>query len=338
MNVLVAGGAGYIGSHTVRALLRAGHEAIVLDNLSRGHRSALLALEQTEGRAIPPFEADLGDATALRALFARQPVDAVMHFAALISVGESVSQPAAYYRNNFGATAVLLEEMVRAGIRRFVFSSTAAVYGNPTTLPIPDDHPYAPINPYGRSKRMVEVMLADLEAAGQIHSVVLRYFNASGASADAAIGERHDPETHLIPLCLAAAYGRIPRLEVFGDNYPTPDGTCIRDYIHVEDLAAAHLAALDWLQNHDASLTCNIGTGRGYSVCEVIAAVERVTGRAVPYHVAPQRPGDPPELVAGATRARQELHWEPHHTQLDEIFETADKWYRRSMNMPYLRL
>lgn len=333
MNVLVVGGAGYIGSHTVRSLLQAGHGVTVLDNLSRGFRAALSSLEDADGRSIPLVEADIGDALALRGLFAKRqsalPIDAVIHFAAYAYVGESVTQPAAYYRNNAGSTAVLLEEMVRAGIRQLVFSSTCATYGNPVKLPMPEDHPNAPINPYGWSKRMVEIMLADVAAAGQIQSVALRYFNASGASADAVIGERHDPETHLIPLAIAAAYGNGPQLKVFGDDYPTPDGTCVRDYIHVEDLASAHIKALEWLQDHHGALTCNVGTGRGYSVRQVIESVERITGRPVPHEIAPRRPGDPPELVAEGRRIREELGWTPAYTELDSIVGTAHRWYRR---------
>jgi UDP-glucose-4-epimerase GalE len=329
MTVLVVGGAGYIGSHTLRALLRAAHQVVVLDNLCRGHRAALQALEAADGVSIPLIEADLGDAARLRELFASRQIDVVMHFAAFAYVGESVTQPAMYYRNNAGSTAVLLEEMVRVGVRRFIFSSTCAVYGKPVTVPMPEDHPYAPINPYGRSKRMVEEMLADLDAAGQIRAVSLRYFNAAGASADAVIGEQHDPETHLIPLCLAAAYGNIPELEIFGEDYPTPDGTCIRDYIHVEDLARAHVLALDY----NASLTCNVGTGRGYSVREVMAAVERATKRKVPHRIVARRSGDPPELVAAGGRIRSALGWDPRYTTLDAIIETAGAWYRKSHNM-----
>ncbi len=329
MNLGGLGGAGYIGSHTVRALLRAGHKVTVLDDLLRGHLSTLQALEQSEDCKIPLVQADLGDAASLRGLFAGRSFDAIMHFAAFAYVGESVTKPALYYHNNVGSTAILLEEMVRAGIRRFLFSSTCAVYGNPVKVPMPEDHPYAPINPYGRSKRMVEEMLADLAAAGQIESVALRYFNAAGCSADAVIGEQHDPETHLIPLALAAAYGRSPQLNVFGDDYPTPDGTCIRDYIHVEDLASAHLLALDWMGRNNTSLTCNVGTGRGYSVREVLTSVERVTGRAVPHTIVARRPGDPPELVAEGRRIRDETGWTPRYTDLDSIVETANRWCRK---------
>ena len=327
--VLVVGGAGYIGAHVVRALAQAGRRVVVLDNLSEGYRDSLRAIERVERCTIPFVKGDVGDAKVLRRLFAGHRIEAVIHFAALCYVGVSTREPASYYRNNVGATAVLLEEMNRAGIRRLVFSSTCAVYGNPVKVPMPEDHPLAPINPYGRSKRMVEQMLADVDAAGQVRSVALRYFNASGASADALLGERHDPETHLIPLCLAAAYGHIPDLQLFGDDYPTPDGTCVRDYIHVEDLASAHVLALGWLAKNDASTFCNVGTGHGHSVREVLATVERITGHKVPHSVGPRREGDPPELVAAAGSIREKLGWEPRYTTIESIVETADRWYRK---------
>ena len=329
MNILVVGGAGYIGSHTLRALLRAGHDPVVFDNLGRGHRAALEALEAAGGRAIPLMEADLGDAERLREVFAARRFDAVMHFAAFIAVGESVLEPALYYRNNVAATAILLDEMTRAGVRRLVFSSTAAVYGTPLRVPIDEDHPLDPINPYGRGKLMIEQMLVDLAAANQIDAVALRYFNACGATPDAAIGELHVPETHLIPLALAATEAK--PLSVFGQDYPTPDGTAIRDYIHVDDLAAAHLQALYWMEQNRGLLRCNVGLGRGYSVKEVIAAIERVTGRKVPCRFTARREGDPPELVAAASRIRRELRWEPRYTQLEAIIETAEKWHRKSL-------
>ncbi len=327
--VLVIGGAGYIGAHVVRALLQAGRRVVVLDNLSEGYRDSLTAIERAERRSVPLVKGDLGDPRTLRKLFAAHRFDAVMHFAALCYVGVSVKEPAAYYRNNAGHTSVLLDEMHRAEIGRLVFSSTCAVYGNPVKVPMPEDHPFAPINPYGHSKRMVEEMLVDLDKANQMRFVALRYFNASGASADAVIGERHDPETHLIPLCLAAAYGHIPELQVFGDDYPTPDGTCVRDYIHVEDLASAHVLALDWLARNDASTFCNVGTGRGQSVKQVIETVERVSKRRVPHRIVPRRVGDPPELVAAAGSIQQKLGWRPRYTSLESIVETADRWYRK---------
>jgi UDP-glucose-4-epimerase GalE len=318
MNVLVAGGAGYIGSVAVRALAAAGHHPVALDNLSRGFRDAV---------SCPLVAADLGDAATVSQVLRAHRIEAVMHFAAYAYVGESVEKPAMYYHNNFAATCTLLEEMIKAGVLRFIFSSTAAVYGNPSRVPIPEDHPTAPINPYGRSKRMVEEMLEDLAAAHGLRYASLRYFNAAGASRDAALGERHDPETHLIPLCLEAAYGRRDHLAVFGTDYPTADGTCIRDYIHVEDLASAHLLALQALDRGNQTL--NVGTGRGYSVREVIAAVEQVTGRKVPVRESARRPGDPPELVAQSERIRRELGWMPHYESLESIVETADRWFRK---------
>ncbi len=324
MNVLVAGGAGYIGSHVVRSLRAAGHIAVVLDNLSRGHREAV--------GDTPLVEGSLGDGELLAKTLREWKIDAVMHFAALAYVGESVTQPAAYYVNNVAGTAILLEQMCRAGVLRFVFSSSAAVYGIPQQIPIPETHPTAPINPYGRSKHMVEVMLRDLAQAHGLRSVSLRYFNAAGASRDAAIGEDHRPETHLIPICLAAAYGSLPFVPVYGNDYPTPDGTCIRDYVHVEDLATAHLLALESLDSAASkkkTAVYNVGTGQGYSVRQVISMAEKVAGRRVPWRDEPRRPGDPPELVAEAQRIRENLGWKPEYTALEPIVETAARWFRR---------
>lgn len=318
MNVLVIGGAGYIGSHVARGLAEAGHRPVVLDNLSRGYREAV---------SCPLVTADLGDAAAVAQALQVHGIEAVMHFAAFAYVGESVEKPAMYYRNNFSATAELLEQMIKAGVNRFIFSSTCAVYGIPQRVPIPEDHPWAPISPYGRSKRMVEELLADLGAAQGLRYASLRYFNAAGASHDATLGERHDPETHLIPLCLQAAYGDRESLTVFGTDYPTPDGTCIRDYIHVEDLSSAHLLALNVVEH--GSCTFNVGMGRGYSVREVIATVEKITGRSVPVKESARRPGDPPELVAQADRIQRDLGWTPKYTTLESIVETADRWYRK---------
>ena len=319
MNVLVAGGAGYIGSHVVRSLRAAGHTPVVLDNLSRGHRESV-------GNT-PLVEGSIGDGDLLERTLREWKIDAVMHFAALIAAPESVVEPALYYRNNVAGTAVLLEEMCRAGVLRLVFSSSAAVYGIPRRIPIPEDHPAGPINPYGRGKHMVELMLEDLAQACGLRYVSLRYFNAAGASADASIGENHRPETHLIPICLEAAFGRRPFVPLYGNDYPTPDGTCIRDYIHVEDLATAHLLALESLERKNGIY--NVGTGQGYSVRRVIAVVEQVTGRSVPLRESPRRPGDAPELVAEAQKIRRELGWEPQYTRLEPIVETAARWSRR---------
>lgn len=319
MNVLVVGGAGYIGSHVVRSLQAAGHTPVVLDDLSLGHRGSV-------GGA-PLVVGDLGNASLVEETLGRWKIGAVMHFAAYAAVGESVAKPAAYYRNNVAATAILLEQMCRAGVLRFVFSSSAAVYGDPQQVPIPEDHPTVPINPYGRTKRMVEIILEDLAQAYGLRYASLRYFNAAGASADASLGENHNPETHLIPICLDATFGFRPFLPLYGTDYPTPDGTCIRDYVHVEDLARAHVLALEHLERK--SEIFNVGTGRGYSVRQVIAAVEQVTGRPVPVRDCPRRPGDPPQLIAEAKKIRRELGWKPYYATLGPIVETAVRWFRR---------
>ncbi len=318
MNILVAGGAGYIGSHTVRALRAAGHTTLVFDNFSTGHRDLVLG---------DSFEGDLADPAAVRRALAQVRADAVMHFSACCYVGESVADPAKYYRNNVANTLTLLEAMREAGVSRFVFSSSAATYGDPVRTPMDETHPQAPVNPYGWTKRMVEQAMRDFQAAYGLRSVALRYFNAAGASADARLGERHRPETHLVPLAVTAALGTAPPLKVFGDDYPTPDGTCIRDYIHVEDLADAHVRALAALDGTTDWLAFNLGIGRGFTVREVIAAVERVGKRPVPRTIAPRRAGDPPALVADATKARTALGWTPRHTELDGIVETAWRWH-----------
>lgn len=318
VNILVVGGAGFIGSHMVKYLLHAGHDVVVADNFSTGHRDALL------GGAL--VEIDVADAARLDALFAAHRIDAVMHFASFIEVGESVREPGKYYANNLAATLALLQAMLRAGVEKFIFSSSAAVYGNPDYTPIDETHAKAPINPYGRSKWMVEQILEDFDRAYGLRSVRLRYFNAAGAAPDGALGERHDPETHLIPLILAAASGRRQALTVFGRDYDTPDGTCIRDYIHVTDLVEAHALALDYLMAAGASAVFNLGNGNGYSVQEVIDAAERVTGREIPQNSAPRRPGDPPRLVADASLARKVLGWQPRYSDLETIIAHAWRW------------
>ncbi|MCX7893537.1 MAG: UDP-glucose 4-epimerase GalE [Burkholderiales bacterium] len=320
MNVLVVGGAGYIGSHMVKMLAARGHAVVTLDNFSTGHRDAVVA-----GRVV---EADLADRAALDALFASGRFDAVMHFASFIQVGESVREPAKYYRNNFANTLNLLDAMVAAGVTRFVFSSSAAVFGEPERVPIDEAHPKRPINPYGRTKLMVEEALADYDAAYGLRSVSLRYFNAAGADPQGAIGERHDPETHLVPLVLQAASGRRPSVAVFGDDYDTPDGTCVRDYIHVVDLCDAHLLALDWMAAHGSSGAFNLGNGQGFSVREVIDTARRVTGRPIAVVASPRREGDPARLVADATLARRELGWNPRFAALDTIVAHAWAWER----------
>jgi UDP-glucose-4-epimerase GalE len=323
MRILVTGGAGYIGSHAVRLFLARGHDVRVYDNLSMGHRGSVPA-----DRLIV---ADLADTHRLDQALVENRIDAVVHFAAFAFVGESVSNPAKYYQNNLVNTLSLLDAVRRHGIKRFVFSSTCATYGVPQTVPITENEPQKPINPYGNGKLAVEFALADFAAAYGWGYAALRYFNAAGASPDGTIGEDHDPETHLIPLVLQAAAGRRPAVQVFGTDYPTPDGTCVRDYIHVDDLAEAHLLALEKLSPGTA-FKLNLGTGRGYSVREVIRVSEEVTGKKVPVTEAARRPGDPPVLVAAADRAKHELGWQPRYTELRAIVESAWKWHRSHPN------
>lgn len=320
--VLVTGGAGYVGAHGCKALAAAGYRPVVLDNLVYGHEQAV---------QWGPFErGDIADRGRLDEVLETYRPSAVMHFAAFAYVGESVGDPGKYYRNNVGGTLTLLEAMRDHGIDKLVFSSTCATYGEPQAVPITEDEPQTPINPYGMSKLMVEQMLADFARAHGLRSTPLRYFNAAGASPDGEIGEAHDPETHLIPLALAAAAGQGPELTVFGDDYPTPDGTCIRDYIHVSDLADAHVRALHYLEEGGPSRAFNLGTGAGVSVREILDSVERVTGRAVPCRTGPRRPGDPPVLVADASRAKRDLGWQPRLSDIDTIIATAWKWHQRA--------
>jgi UDP-glucose 4-epimerase len=315
---MVVGGAGYIGSHMVAMLLERGHEVVTVDNLATGYRDAVIG-----GRFA---EVDLADRAALDAVFAEGGFDAVMHFASYIQVGESVLDPARYYRNNFANTLNLLEAMVAHGVRRFIFSSTAAIFGEPEYVPIDEAHPKRPINPYGLTKLMVEQALADFDRAYGLKSVCLRYFNAAGADPQGRLGERHEPETHLVPLVLQAAAGRRPSVKVFGRDYPTPDGTCIRDYIHIVDLCEAHLLAIDHLAGGGASVQFNLGNGNGFSVQQVIDTVERVTGRRVSALDAPRREGDPARLVADAARAREVLGWRPRYPALEDIVAHAWAW------------
>ena len=321
MNVLVTGGAGYVGSHAASALAAAGLTPITYDNLSRGHRDLV--------RFGPLEEGDILDESRLIAVLKAYRPRAVIHFAALAYVGESVKAPLDYYRNNFAGALTLLRAMGTCGVDRFVFSSTCAVYGTPETQPMPETLPLAPINPYGRSKLMVEQALRDASIAHRIRSVSLRYFNAAGAHPSGQIGERHHPETHLIPRALMVANGEIDALEVFGTDYPTPDGTAIRDYIHVCDLADAHVAALRYLENGGGTTALNLGTGRGYSVREVINAVARVTDIMPACRHVGRRPGDPPMLVADACAARQVLGFEAKWNALDAIIGSAWVWYRK---------
>jgi UDP-glucose-4-epimerase GalE len=320
MRILVTGGAGYIGSHAVRVLSARGHDVRAYDSLVFGHRAAVPADRLVVG--------DLRDADALDHVLLIHRIEAVVHFAAFAYVGESVTDPAKYYQNNVGHTLTLFERMRRHGVNRLVFSSTCATYGTPDRLPITEDTPQRPINPYGRTKLIVEQAMADYAAAYGWGCTALRYFNASGAAADGSIGEDHSPETHLIPLVIQAATSKRPHVEVFGTDYPTPDGTCVRDYIHVEDLAEAHALALAKAEP-GAFRAYNLGTGRGYSVREVIRAVEKVTGLTVPVKEAPRRPGDPPELVAHPAKAMKELGWRPRYNELEDIVRTAWEWHRK---------
>lgn len=320
MNVLVVGGAGYIGSHCVRQLVQAGHRPVVLDNFVHGHRAAVPA-------GVPVHEADLGDEAAVGRILRAERIELVMHFAAFCYVGESVQQPLKYYLNNVAATLHLLATMRDAGVRRFVFSSTCATFGVPARLPIHEETPQSPINPYGQTKLDVEFVLKALAQADGLSFAVFRYFNAAGAAEDASIGEDHDPESHLIPLAIAAATGRRPHLELFGTDYPTPDGTCLRDYVHVDDLSRAHITVFDRLAQPGTQLFYNLGTGRPTSNREVIAAVERATGRKVGIIESPRRAGDPPSLYADATKARRELGWQVKFADIDAIVATAWKWH-----------
>jgi UDP-glucose-4-epimerase GalE len=319
--LLVVGGAGYIGSHTVRHLAEAGERVVVLDNLSLGHRDAIVS------PGVQLVVGDLGDPALLDALFTTHQFDTVIHLAACSVVGESVAEPLKYYANNVAAPIGLLDAMRRHGCRQFILSSTAATYGAPVRVPMDESHPRLPINPYGWSKFMLEQVLDDCEPAWGLRSVALRYFNAAGASADGRIGEDHQPETHLIPRLLMAAAGELPHITLFGQDYPTPDGTCIRDYIHVLDLASAHAAAVRHLRGGGTSLRCNLGTGRGCSVREIIALTETVTGRKVPVEYGPRRAGDPPSLVADPTLARTALGWQAAYPDPRFMIETAWRWY-----------
>ncbi len=326
MKVLSPGGAGYVGSHTVRALMARGHEPVVFDNLSRGHRAAV--------GAAPLFEGDLLEPQNLRRAFSGARFDAVLHFAALAYVGESIARPDVYYRNNICGTLNLLDAMKEAGVGMIVFSSSCATYGNPTTVPMAEDHPQNPVNPYGKSKLVCEWLLRDYETAFGIRYAALRYFNAAGCSSDASIGEDHDPETHLIPRALMVAAGQLPEVTIFGTDWDTPDGTCIRDYVHVDDLAEAHVLALEHLRRGGPSRAWNLGAGRGHSVREVILCAARVTGRRVPAAEGPRRPGDPAVLVADTKAAQQELGWKPRHTDLEDIVRSAWRWIEKGGRYP----
>lgn len=319
--MLVVGGAGYIGSHMVKRLGQLGCDVTALDNLSSGHRDAVLAGDFVHG--------DIADRQLLDDLFRRKRFDAVMHFASFIQVGESVQHPAKYYQNNVVNTLNLLDAMQAFGVDKFIFSSTAATFGEPQYTPIDEKHPQQPINPYGRTKLMIEQALADYDKAYGLKSVCLRYFNAAGADPEGHLGERHDPETHLIPLVLQAASERRPHISVFGRDYDTPDGTCIRDYIHIADLCEAHWLALQSLMSDGASQAYNLGNGNGFTVQEVIDTARRVTGRPIQVVDGPRRAGDPARLVADSRLAREKLSWQPRYSDLSTIIEHAWKWETR---------
>lgn len=321
LKVLVVGGAGYIGSHMVKRLGQLGCTVTTLDNLSAGHRDAVLSGELVQG--------DIADRPLLDALFARGQFDVVMHFASFIQVGESVKEPAKYYDNNVTNTLILLDAMRAAGVQRFIFSSTAATFGEPQYVPIDEAHPQQPINPYGRTKFMVEQVLRDYEVAYGLQSVVLRYFNAAGADPEGQLGERHEPETHLIPLVLQAASRRRPHIHVFGRDYDTPDGTCIRDYIHIQDLCEAHWLAIQSLLAGRGSQAYNLGNGSGFSVQEVIDTARAITGQPIPVVDGPRRAGDPARLVADATQARERLGWQPQYADLATIVRHAWQWEQK---------
>jgi UDP-glucose 4-epimerase len=316
--ILVTGGAGYIGSHYVLYERARGSEVVILDNLVYGHREA--------AQGVPLIEGNIGDRALLDRIFRDYSIDAVVHFAAYAYVGESVTNPGKYYQNNVAATLNLLDAMRDHGVRRFIFSSSCATYGNPQYVPLDEKHPQNPINPYGESKFICEKMLAAYDLAHELRFASLRYFNAAGADPDGQIGESHAPETHLIPILLQVAQGRRESVSIFGTDYDTPDGTCIRDYIHILDLAQAHALALDRLQAGEPSGFYNLGTEHGYSVREVIRLCEQVTGLPIRAIEGPRRPGDPPRLVASAVKAKSELGWQPRYTDLRETIQTAWNW------------
>lgn len=324
-NILIIGGAGYIGSHMVKDMLQAGYDAIVLDNLSKGHRDA-----------VPNgifYEGDLGNASLLDKIFSSYKISAVMHFAAYSLVGESVQRPLVYYRNNISQTIELLDAMFRHDVQHFIFSSTAAVYGEPIKLPIREDHPCQPSNAYGATKLAVERMLADCSRAYGLKYVSLRYFNAAGADISGTLGERHDPETHLIPLILQVAGGQRENIQIFGTDYPTPDGTCLRDYVHVSDLTQAHLLALESLLNGGDSAIYNLGNSKGLSVQDVIKTAREVTGHSIPVITSNRRAGDPAVLVADSEKIRRDLGWQPRFENLKTIIETAWAWHRKEIKL-----
>lgn len=325
MNVLVTGGAGYIGSHAVKRLREGGHNVVVVDNLFRGHRQAV-------PQDVPFEKVDLRETQALAYVMSRHDIQCVMHFAALAYVGESVTEPLRYYDNNTTGSISLLQAMDLAGVKRIVFSSTCATYGQPETMPLTEDMPQSPINPYGWSKLFVERILRDYGAANRDFAfAALRYFNVAGCASDGSLGEDHEPETHIIPVMLNAALGKIEKVTIFGDDYDTPDGTCIRDYIHVEDLVDAHVVVMDALQPGDARFY-NLGIGRGRSVKELIDAAKKVTGVDFKVEIGPRRPGDPPRLYADASKIARELGWQAKVREIEPMIESAWRWFRANPN------
>jgi UDP-glucose 4-epimerase len=327
--VLVTGGAGYIGSHAVLALKEAGYRVVVLDNLVYGHLDIVETVLDVEF-----VHGDISDRPLLDQVFQTYPIDAVIHFAAYAYVGESVTNPAKYYRNNVVGTLTLLEAMVQAEVFKIVFSSTCASYGNPHQIPIPEDHPQSPINPYGMSKLMVEQILEDFDRAYGLRSVRFRYFNAAGADPQGRIGEDHSPETHLIPLVLLTALGQRDHITVFGTDYKTPDGTCIRDYIHVTDLADAHILGLKYLLDDGETSVFNLGNGEGFSVKEVITAAREITGLPITVEEGARRAGDPAILIGSATKARKVLGWDPQYNQIEVILDHAWRWHQKRHGTP----
>jgi len=319
-NILVVGGAGYIGSYMAKHLARHGYTPIVLDNLVCGHKEA--------AKFGPFFEGSMSDRDLLSRIYTEHAISAVMHFAAFCYVGESVTEPAKYYENNIVNTLALLEGMLEKQIDKFIFSSSCSIYGEPIEVPIKEDHPKNPINPYGRTKLVVEQMLADFQQAYKLNSISLRYFNAAGADPDGELGEDHDPETHLIPLVLQTALGQRSRVDIFGNDYPTPDGTCVRDYIHIEDLAQAHMLALERLLSGFPGDVYNLGNAKGHSVKQVIETAQRISGRGIPTQVVGKRPGDPAVLVSASEKAIRELGWKPRFPELETIIETAWEWHK----------
>ena len=321
MNILVTGGAGYIGSHCCKELSKKGFNPITIDNLVYGHKNFAKWGEF--------FQGDVGNRAHLKECFGRHKIDAVMHFAAYAYVGESVEDPLKYYENNLRNTIELLHAVLEHDVKYFVFSSTCATYGNPEKTPLNEDHPLNPINPYGKTKRMIEEILEDYQAAYGLNYISLRYFNAAGADPDAEVGEDHDPETHLIPLVLDVAAGKRKTIKVFGTDYATPDGTCIRDYIHVTDLAQAHILALQHLMDGADSNAYNLGNGQGFSVLEVIEHARKITAKDIAVENSDRRPGDPPVLIASNEKAVKELGWKPEYADLDDIIGTAWRWHKK---------